>query len=270
MSKITVKPTTMAGDQIIQDTLNAANSQMPADKKARSADIERDADGKVVAVHLNFDADADQADLDNAKSKINENSGVASTLTLPLAELTEDFESYTDGQNPGLVLGGYFDSTPNTDLPVINTTNPLSGTKDLKLGGISAVLRSHPNQFGLSSVKAAYTQFTVKDIQTVILNMGSLAGSIGPLLGSWRVFFANQARDLGVPFDPSKEITFKISASNSVWVFTMIVDGVEYTEIFTGAYGQQGHIEIRANSAFGNGTGQIDNIEFKILDGTPL
>lgn len=262
MSRIAVKPTTMAGDQIVQDTLSAANSQMPADKQALSADVERDADGKVTAVYLNFDADADQADLDNARSKIDENSGVATTSVFPIS-LTEDFESYTDGQDPGLVIDGLFQTQHS---PVINTTSPLGGTKDLKIGANSGALRleAAAQSMGFNNIKSTYTQFTVKDMNRILYGSG-IGAYFWPVSTNWGVTLNGVTRDLGVTYDPSKEITFKISTSSSVWVVTMIVDGIEYTEIFTGGY-PLGRTVYYFFNGEGLGAGQMDNIELKILD----
>ena len=131
MPKITVQPSAFSGEEVIQQAIDAAASQMPAGTEPPAAVPVRDASGKVTSVEVSLPDDISAADLANAHAKINENPGVSKAAPFPrLCE--EDFEG---AGSAGTTINSMCDGTiairsnSKTTRKVSQVGDALNGTK---------------------------------------------------------------------------------------------------------------------------------------------
>ena len=180
MAKVEFVPEIFASETVIQEAIDAAAAILPNGKEPPSADVQRDAAGKVVKVAINLPYDLAASDLQAATDAIAKNNGVATTIQFPLpgdsdpANTMEgalpaagaDVVSLSDGK---LVL---VKSASEMEGIVSSVGEAITGTKSLKCQDINAAVRKSnfrsvyanilPSAFGLSLITAWETSLKIK------------------------------------------------------------------------------------------------------------
>jgi len=190
--KVTVLPASFSGEEVVQQALDAAKSQMPAGKEPPKASVERDANGKVTKVNVTLPEGIAQNDLANAAAKINENPGVSKASPFPIVNPLVDLEDLADGDP----IPSFYNSLRWSDWKA-NATSPITGTRDATcqtIGGIASVT-ANASDFGFSRMIAYRWKWKMKCDQatwgdggnggTILLN-GNTTVQLAGFNGFWQ------------------------------------------------------------------------------------
>lgn len=266
MPKITVQPSAFSGEEVVQQTIDAAASQLPAGSEPPHAEVERDAAGKVVKVNVNLPDDIAQGDLDNAKAKINENPGVAKASEFPKT-FTEDLEAFVSGQS----IYGLFDNKLRSggDALQASGTNPLNGSiSALDPNGFGFFYSGQATNFGLTSISSHSFECKWK-ISAVSDYLRVRAGNKTfdlkmPGSGNYLVRVNGTQYDTGVASAAvGTTVTAKIMVTPVAAFFS--IDGAV---IYTAMLSTPASTTLQFMGSAGNaGTWRIDDIKLEVLDG---
>lgn len=207
--KVKVLPAAFAGDDVIQQALDAAASQMPAGSAPPSATPIRDASGKVVSVEVNLPSNAAAGDLTNAKNKINENPGVAKAQGFPL-EYTQDAEGVANDATLNNLFTGVM--ATNSQALKGSTTAPIAGSVSLKRNNSlsnGGTYFGPWSDFGLSSASSIEMSCKLKtgaSLPSGWANIGLITGSTDGFQSAGVWAFSN-GQNIGVSGNGSQQGT---------------------------------------------------------------
>jgi hypothetical protein len=223
--KIKVLPHTYAGEEIIQQSIDAAASEMPAGKSPPSATPIRDAEGKVVAVEVNLPSDISGNELENARSKINQNNGVSKAKGYPIT-LTEDFEAMATGVSLYLMSNDRIEQSSNPFQ--VTDTGPIAGTKSVVLTNIEDYIfapRLKASTLGMTLFTAGEVELKVRNSEFTLGGYGPSGGIAAHFTGAvgTNIFYYSQGNltpvDTGIAYAVDTTYKFKIVFSPSGYIF---------------------------------------------------